>query len=75
MDQTNRRGKKFVIMRSLDIHLNMGLAEQLSEEHSRFYLYPTNGKIYDKETKRPVGHAMSLSTCIKWKGASFDDVE
>lgn len=75
MDQTHQRGKKFVIMRSLDIHVNVGLAEQLSEEHSNFYLYPTNGKLYDKETKKPVGHAMSLNTCIKWKGGSFDDVE
>lgn len=65
MDQTFSRLKKFVIMRTLDDHLTMGLNEQLSEEHSNFYLYPTNGKIYCKETKQHAGHAMSLSTCIK----------
>lgn len=65
MDSTFSKGKKFVIMRSLDAHINMGLMEQLSEEHSRFYLHPSSGKIYDKEDKKHSGHAMSLNTCIK----------
>lgn len=86
MDNAYNRGKKFVIMRSLDVHLNLGLAQQLSEEHSNFNL-SANGKIYHKTDRdesipglrgtrtREAGYAMSLSTCTKWKGGSFDDCE
>lgn len=75
MDETYSRGKRFVIMRSLDLHLNIGLMAQLAEEHSNFYYYPTKGTIYCKEDKELAGYAMSLNTCSKFKGGSFDDVE
>lgn len=65
MDDAYDRGKQFVIMRALDNHITLGLNQQLYEDHSNFYLYPSNGKIYSKETKKPAGHAMSLNTCIK----------
>lgn len=84
MTDAYNRGKKFVIMRSLDEHIKKGLQMQLSEEHSDFN-YSINGLIYHKRdsagsgygrTKtREAGVAMSLSTCIKWKGGSFDDTE
>lgn len=65
MNETFNKGKKFVIMRSMDNQLSLGLCEQLLEDHSNFYLHTAGGKIYCKETKRPAGCAMSLNTCIK----------
>lgn len=74
MNEAFKRGKKFVIMRTLDAHLQIGLDAQLAEEHSNFYYYPVKGTIYCKENKELAGYAMSLNTCIKFKGGSFDDV-
>lgn len=84
MTDAYERGKKFVIMRSLQEHVSTGLAMQLSEEHSDFNL-GAGGVIYHKLDKdetssrytrtRKAGVAMALSTCIKWKGGSFDDTE
>lgn len=75
MTKAYERGKKFVIMRSLDMHLQIGLQAQLAEEYSDFYYYPTKGTLYYKDSKEHAGYAMSLNTCTKFKGGSFDDVE
>lgn len=84
MSEAYNKGKEFVIMRSLQEHVYTGLAMQFSEDHSDFNL-GTNGIIYHKrdldegnsryKKTRRAGVAMSLSTCIKWKGGSFDDTE
>lgn len=75
MNDAYERGKQFVIMRSLDAHLQVGLDAQLAEKHSNFYYYSMKGTIYSKDTKELAGYAMSLNTCTKFKGGSFDDVE
>lgn len=75
MNKAYEQGKQFVIMRSLDMHLQIGLQAQLAEDHSNFYYYPTKGTLYNKDTKELAGYAMSLNTCTKFKGGSYDNVE
>lgn len=67
MNEAYERGKKFVIMRSLDVHLNNGLFEQLCSQHSNFYL-SNAGRINRKGSEKYMGHAgyaMSLNACTK----------
>lgn len=67
MNDAYNRNKKFVIMRSLDVHLTNGLFEQLCSPHSNFYL-SNCGRINRKGADRYealAGYAMSLNTCTK----------
>lgn len=81
MNRAFENGEKFVLMRTLDTQISNGLKTHLNEAHSNFYIYGAENRILHKteinwETgKKSVqaGIAMSLNTCINYKGGSFDN--